>query len=170
MSSVRTFPPTCRAGMTAVGAAAGDFSLAGALRAGAAAGSEAASAAGFEAPAQSSPRVDDEAVGGAPLWFVQGSRGKAFVDPQHDVTTQDIAVAAREGFYSAELLKRYTTLGMGTDQGKTSALNGHALDCRTHGAGTALTSEPSPRGRLTRRLRSARSRACTAAPTSGHAG
>ena len=64
---------------------------------------------------------------GAPLWFVQGCRGKAFVDPQHDVTTQDIAVAAREGFYSAELLKRYTTLGMGTDQGKTSALNGHAL-------------------------------------------
>jgi methylglutamate dehydrogenase subunit C len=114
-------------GMTAVGAAAGDFSLGGALRSGAAAGREAASDAGFEAPAQSLPRVDDEPVGGAPLWFVQGCRGKAFVDPQHDVTTQDIAVAAREGFYSAELLKRYTTLGMGTDQGKTSALNGHAL-------------------------------------------
>jgi sarcosine oxidase subunit alpha len=114
-------------GMTAAGAAAGDFSLAGALRAGAAAGREAASAAGCDVPSQTPPRVDDEAVGGAPLWFVQGFRGKAFVDPQHDVTTQDIAVAAREGFYSAELLKRYTTLGMGTDQGKTSALNGHAL-------------------------------------------
>ncbi len=114
-------------GMTAVGAAAGELSLAGALRAGAAAGREAASAAGFEAPAQSLPRVDDEAVGGAPLWLVQGFRGKAFVDPQHDVTTRDIAVAAREGFGSAELLKRYTTLGMGTDQGKTSALNGHAI-------------------------------------------
>ena len=114
-------------GMVAVGAAAGDFSLAGALRAGAAAGREAAGAAGFDVPSRSLPRVDEEAVGGVPLWFVQGSRGKAFVDPQHDVTTQDIAVAAREGFYSAELLKRYTTLGMGTDQGKTSALNGHAL-------------------------------------------
>jgi methylglutamate dehydrogenase subunit C len=114
-------------GMTAVGAAAGDFSLAGALRAGGEAGREAARAAGFEAPAQSPPRVDDEAVGGAPLWFVQGSRGKAFIDPQHDVTTKDVAVAAREGFHSAELLKRYTTLGMGTDQGKTSALNGHAI-------------------------------------------
>ena len=114
-------------GMIAVGAAAGEFSLAGALRTAAAAGKEAASAAGFEAPAQSPPRVDDEAVGGAPLWFVPGSRGKAFVDPQHDVTTNDVAVAAREGFHSAELLKRYTTLGMGTDQGKTSALNGHAL-------------------------------------------
>ncbi|HUA22859.1 MAG TPA: 2Fe-2S iron-sulfur cluster-binding protein, partial [Steroidobacteraceae bacterium] len=106
-------------GMNAVGAAAGDFSLAGALRTGAAAGCDAASAAGFDAPSQSPPRVDDEAVSGTPLWFVQGTRGKAFVDPQHDVTTQDIAIAAREGFYSAELLKRYTTLGMGTDQGKT---------------------------------------------------
>jgi sarcosine oxidase subunit alpha len=114
-------------GMIAVGAAAGDFSLAGALRTGAAAGSEAACASGFEAAAWSPPRVDDEAVAGAPLWFVSGARGKAFVDPQHDVTTKDIAVAVREGFYSAELLKRYTTLGMGTDQGKTSALNGHAL-------------------------------------------
>ena len=114
-------------GMVAVGAAAGDFSLAGALRAGAQAGSEAARAAGFEAPPQSLPRVGGEAVGGAPLWFVPGSRGKAFVDPQHDVTAGDIEIAAREGFRSAELLKRYTTLGMGTDQGKTSALNGHAL-------------------------------------------
>jgi methylglutamate dehydrogenase subunit C len=114
-------------GMTAVGAAGGDFSLAGALRTGAAAGGDAARAAGFDVPSQSLPRVDDEAVSGSPLWFVQGSRGKAFVDPQHDVTTQDIAIAAREGFHSAELLKRYTTLGMGTDQGKTSALNGHAL-------------------------------------------
>ncbi|HEV2267842.1 MAG TPA: sarcosine oxidase subunit alpha family protein [Steroidobacteraceae bacterium] len=124
-------------GMSAVGAAAGDFSLAGALRAGAAAGREAANAAGFQAPAQSLPRVDDEAAGGMPLWFVPGSRGKAFVDPQHDVTTKDIAIAAREGFHCAELLKRYTTLGMGTDQGKTSALNGHALVAAITGRGPA---------------------------------
>jgi sarcosine oxidase subunit alpha len=113
--------------MIAVGAAAGDFSLAGALRTGTAAGREAASTAGFSATAEWFARVDGEAVDGAPLWFVSGSRGKAFVDPQHDVTTDDVAVAAREGFHSAELLKRYTTLGMGTDQGKTSALNGHAI-------------------------------------------
>jgi heterotetrameric sarcosine oxidase alpha subunit len=114
-------------GMIAVGAAAGEFSLAGALRAGSEAGREAARAVGFEAPADRPPRVEREELGGAPLWFVQGFRGKAFIDPQHDVTTQDVAVAAREGFHSAELLKRYTTLGMGTDQGKTSALNGHAI-------------------------------------------
>ncbi|MGH8319050.1 MAG: sarcosine oxidase subunit alpha family protein [Steroidobacteraceae bacterium] len=113
--------------MTAVGAAAGDLSLAGALRAGAAAGRDAATAAGFDSPEERPPRVETEAVGAKPLWVVAGFRGKAFVDPQHDVTTEDVALATREGFHSAELLKRYTTLGMGTDQGKTSALNGHAL-------------------------------------------
>ncbi|HEX3844161.1 MAG TPA: sarcosine oxidase subunit alpha family protein [Steroidobacteraceae bacterium] len=114
-------------GMTAVGAAAGNFSLETALRAGSEAGRSAARSAGFDAPAASLPRVAQEAVGGKPLWLVTGSRRKAFVDPQHDVTTDDVAIATREGFHSAELLKRYTTLGMGTDQGKTSTLNGHAL-------------------------------------------
>jgi sarcosine oxidase subunit alpha len=113
--------------MIAVGAAAGELSLAEALRAGAAAGRDAARAAGFDPTTVDSLRVDDEPAGVSPLWFVPGCRGKAFVDPQHDVTIKDVAIAAREGFDSAELLKRYTTLGMGTDQGKTSALNGHAL-------------------------------------------
>jgi sarcosine oxidase subunit alpha len=133
-------------GMIAVGGAAGDFSLAGALRAGADAGREAARAAGFDASADSPPRVEDEAVGGKPLWLVDGFRRKAFVDPQHDVTTEDIAIAAREGFRSAELLKRYTTLGMGTDQGKVSALNGHALVATLTGRAPAdlgtITSRP----------------------------
>jgi heterotetrameric sarcosine oxidase alpha subunit len=120
-------PANLPPGMIAVGAAAGDFSLAGALRAGGEAGRAAARAAGFDAPAQSPPRVEMEELASAPLWLVQGFRGKAFIDPQHDVTTEDVAIAAREGFHSAELLKRYTTLGMGTDQGKTSALNGHAI-------------------------------------------
>ena len=123
--------------MTVVGAAAGEFSLTGALRSGAAAGREAAAALGFDAPVDALPGVDDEAVGTTPLWLVAGFRGKAFVDPQHDVTTKDIAVAACEGFQSAELLKRYTTLGMGTDQGKTSALNGHALIATLTGRTTA---------------------------------
>ena len=55
------------------------------------------------------------------------SKGKAFVDFQNDVTREDVALAAREGFSSVELLKRYTTLGMGTDQGKTSNVNGLAI-------------------------------------------
>lgn len=52
---------------------------------------------------------------------------KAFVDFQNDVTTHDIVIAHQEGYESAEHLKRYTTLGMGTDQGRTSHFNGVAL-------------------------------------------
>ncbi len=52
---------------------------------------------------------------------------KCFVDWQNDVTVADIALAAREGYRSIEHLKRYTTLGMGTDQGKTGNIVGLAL-------------------------------------------
>jgi heterotetrameric sarcosine oxidase alpha subunit len=114
-------------GMTVTGAAAGLFSLADALRSGGMAGVEAAEAAGF-APITPQPwRADDETTGVTPLWHVVGSRAKSFVDFQHDVTPKDVALAAREGFQSVELLKRYTTLGMATDQGKSSNLNGHAI-------------------------------------------
>jgi sarcosine oxidase subunit alpha len=50
--------------------------------------------------------------------------GNAFVDIQNDVTRADIAQAALEGYRDIELAKRYTTLGMGSDQGKTSWTNG----------------------------------------------
>ena len=52
------------------------------------------------------------------------ARIKAFVDFQNDVTAKDIHLAVREGFRSIEHIKRYTTNGMATDQGKTSNLNG----------------------------------------------
>ena len=55
------------------------------------------------------------------------NRDKAFVDWQHDVTTRDLALATREGFQSIEHVKRYTTTGMATDQGKTSNLNAMAI-------------------------------------------
>src|SRR6185437_12791433 len=76
--------------MVAVGAASGDLSLAGALNTGAEAGRDAAKTAGFDAPPEGPPCVADELVGGKPLWLVDGFRRKAFVDPQHDVTTDDI--------------------------------------------------------------------------------
>ena len=60
---------------------------------------------------------------GAPLWWVKGA-GKAFVDFQNDVTVDDIALAEREGFRSVEHLKRYTTLGMATDQGRIGGVPG----------------------------------------------
>jgi sarcosine oxidase subunit alpha len=120
-------PGTPPRGMTVVGAASGSLSLAAALRQGAAAGTEAARASGHTAPSDRVTRADDEPTRIAPLWQIDGVRGKAFVDLQHDVTAADVALAAREGFRSVEHLKRYTTLGMGTDQGKTSSVNGQVI-------------------------------------------
>jgi len=51
-------------------------------------------------------------------------RGKRFVDLHNDVTVEDLDLAVREGFSSIEQVKRYTTLGMGTDQGRSSGLIG----------------------------------------------
>ena len=113
-----------------VGAANGVFSLAAALAGGDAVGAAAAAHAGHSAAARPLPRVD--AANGAPvmpLWAVPARRksAKRFVDLQNDVTVNDIALAAREGYQAVEHLKRYTTLGMGTDQGKTSNILGLAL-------------------------------------------
>ncbi len=60
-----------------------------------------------------------------PAALVAWSRkpGKVFVDLQNDVTADDVALAARENYRSVEHLKRYTTMGMATDQGKTSNVN-----------------------------------------------
>ena len=64
-----------------------------------------------------------------PLWEVtlKDRKLKAFIDPQHDVTTEDVRQAAREGYRSVEHMKRYTTLGMATDQGKMGGVIGLAL-------------------------------------------
>ena len=70
-------------------------------------------------------RRHDSYLGALPQ---DGSSGaKSFIDWQHDVTTKDIALATREGFHSIEHVKRYTTTGMATDQGKNSNLNAMAL-------------------------------------------
>ena len=55
------------------------------------------------------------------------ARIKAFVDYQNDVCARDIRLAVREGFRSIEHVKRYTTTGMATDQGKTSNINGMGI-------------------------------------------
>ncbi|MFM8768172.1 MAG: FAD-dependent oxidoreductase, partial [Rubrivivax sp.] len=63
----------------------------------------------------------------AALSALGGRPGKVFVDLQNDVTDSDVALAARENYHSVEHLKRYTTLGMATDQGKTSNVNAIVL-------------------------------------------
>ena len=59
-------------------------------------------------------------------WPKADAPGRRWIDFQNDVTLKDVALAAREGYVSVEHLKRYTTLGMATDQGKTSNVNGLA--------------------------------------------
>jgi sarcosine oxidase subunit alpha len=61
-----------------------------------------------------------------PLFHVPG-KTKAFVDFQNDVTATDVRLAKQEGFVAVEHLKRYTTLGMATDQGKTANVTGIAM-------------------------------------------
>ncbi len=114
-----------------VGAACGSFALADCLAEGAAVGAMAASAAGFAASADLGLVVasDPGMMHAVPSWSVPhapGDRRKRFVDLQNDVTDADIALAVREGYRSVEHVKRYTTLGMGTDQGKTSNAIGFA--------------------------------------------
>lgn len=62
---------------------------------------------------------------GMPVWRSPvGNPKRMWVDFQNDVKVSDITQAARENYTSVEHLKRYTTLGMGTDQGRTSNING----------------------------------------------
>ena len=65
-------------------------------------------------------------LGIVPAWPRPGAKGRQWIDLQNDVTLKDVELAARENFRSVEHLKRYTTLGMATDQGKTSNMNGLA--------------------------------------------
>ena len=134
-------------GFTAVGAAAGRFGLGEALADGLSAAQTAIADTGRREVAIDLPQASDDATGVTPLWHVPQRRSKAFVDFQHDVTDKDVALAAREGFVSVEHLKRYTTLGMATDQGKTSQINGHALLAAATGksiaeAGTIMSRPP----------------------------
>ncbi|TIX24418.1 glycine cleavage T C-terminal barrel domain-containing protein, partial [Mesorhizobium sp.] len=103
------------------GAMMGNYTTADAIEDGHRAGIEAASFCGKSAPVPAPSKLDLGETVMAPLREVTAAQGaKAFVDFQMDVTTKDIELAHREGYESVEHLKRYTTLGMGTDQGKTS--------------------------------------------------
>lgn len=114
--------------LTLAGSAGGIWNTEDCVTSGAAAAARAATALG--APAASAPSMP--AAGGwknpiQPLWEVDASTGrgrKSFVDLQNDVTAFDIRLAAQEGFGAAEHLKRYTTLGMSPDQGKTGNVVG----------------------------------------------
>ncbi|MCK6452328.1 MAG: sarcosine oxidase subunit alpha family protein [Alphaproteobacteria bacterium] len=128
------------------GAARGLTGIASCARDGAAAGAAAAADAGFAAasgfdlpPDSAEPGTQVEA-----FWEVR-SAGKAFVDLQNDVTADDIRLARREGYEHIEHAKRYTTLSMATDQGKTGGLVGAAVLAAARGEDVAAVGLPTYR-------------------------
>ena len=111
-------PDTPAQAVSAAGAASGALALPDALASGAAA---AAKACGITPP--ETPEATDLPYAIDPLWRVETARGKAFLDLQNDVTVDDVHLALREGYSNVEHVKRYTTGGMGFDQGKTGNIN-----------------------------------------------
>jgi sarcosine oxidase subunit alpha len=133
-------------GMHVAGSARGVASLAACRADGLATGAAAAQAAGFRVT-EPIPAAAEEPPARAPLWHVPGATKKAFVDFQHDVTVEDVELAHREGYRSVEHLKRYTTLGMATDQGKLASVLGQGVMAALTGndmaqAGTVIFRPP----------------------------
>jgi sarcosine oxidase subunit alpha len=122
-------PAKARQAVSVAGAANGVYSLKGCLGEGAAVGRDAAANSGFSEPGapQALPVAPEETSPLIPVWRLPPvSKGeRRFVDLHNDVTVSDIELAAREGYGAVEHLKRYTTTGMGPDQGRTG--NMHAL-------------------------------------------
>jgi sarcosine oxidase subunit alpha len=114
-------------GMQVAGAANGSLSLGAALASGHAAALQALERSGIPAAKCAAPVADEESTRISAFWQVEGCKGRSWIDLQNDVTSKDIALSFQEGFQSVEHLKRYTTLGMATDQGKTSNVLGLAV-------------------------------------------
>ncbi len=121
-AGIQSFVPRDGAipGMTVAGAARGRFSTAACLADGAEQGAAAATALGRKnVISPDVPHAEGAAYRHQPLWAVEG-RGRKWIDFQNDVHVKDIKLAAQENFRSVEHMKRYTTQGMATDQGKNS--------------------------------------------------
>jgi sarcosine oxidase, subunit alpha len=133
--------------LRSVGAATGSFALQDCLAQGLAAGAAAAEFAGYgKGTTLAVPAVKpvpEESI--EPMWLVPTpatagrAKRKQFVDLQNDVTAADIELAVREGFEAIEHVKRYTTAGMGTDQGKTGNVTALALLSKAVGRKIAET-------------------------------
>ena len=128
----QSLPP----GMQVAGAAQAATSLGAVLAQGLTAGNAAIADLGFTPRLMTPPTTPDAPFSITPFWITPSVKGRAWLDLQNDVTHKDIAIAHAEGFRTVEHLKRYTTLGMGTDQGKTA--NGLALALLAQHNGTTI--------------------------------
>jgi len=123
-------PDVANENAVCIGACNGDFGIAAALKAG-----------DVAAGGRKSYSVTESDFGTGQVFntvpsYIDMAKQKAFVDFQNDVTEKDIKLAVQEGFKSIEHVKRYTTNGMATDQGKTSNLN--ALEIASKAVGKPI--------------------------------
>ena len=125
-------------GMVVAGAANGAMTLGAGLASGRKAANEVVKSLGFKASRKAAPMAEDEPRAASAFWHVPG-KGRAWVDLQNDVTVKDVKQSQKEGFQSVEHLKRYTTMGMATDQGKTSNIVGLAVMAEATGKTIAQT-------------------------------
>jgi sarcosine oxidase subunit alpha len=137
-------PSTLPSGVFACGHVAGHFTLAGRIESGKEAGFAAASHIAAATENQAPPR---RAIAettrstptnerGTPTYaypIFPHPRGKEFVDFDEDLTLSDLVNAFKEGFDSSELLKRYSTVGMGPSQGKHSNMNAARILAKLRG-------------------------------------
>ncbi|MCW8841813.1 MAG: sarcosine oxidase subunit alpha family protein, partial [Rhodobacteraceae bacterium] len=128
-------PPTSHDGEAFVlvaGSANGYLDLAQGVKDAHEAGKAAAKAAGFTATRKAAPKAAESPEAAMePVWLMPQGAGpelriKTWLDYQNDVKVSDVRLAAQEGYESVEHTKRYTTLGMASDQGKLSNINGLA--------------------------------------------
>jgi sarcosine oxidase, subunit alpha len=139
--------------VSVAGAASGAMDLADVVSDADKTGKNAAKAAGFKAKRTKAPQVDPQTeTAMEPVWLMPNDamvqlRSKSWLDFQNDVKVSDVQLAAQEGYESVEHTKRYTTLGMATDQGKLSNINGlatlaNALDAEIPAVGTTTFRPP----------------------------
>ena len=119
-------PDNGPAGLSVAGAALGNFTTAGALASGSSQANTILKDLGIKTNKLALPMAEDAPANMTPFWYVEGC-SRAWLDQQNDVTVKDVKLSHQENFVSVEHLKRYTTLGMATDQGKTSNMGGLAI-------------------------------------------
>ena len=121
-------------GLTAAGAAMGEFSTTAGLKA----GRDAALTVLGKTTDVTLPQAEDTPYSLTALWNVPG-KGRAWLDFANDVTVKDVQLSAQEGYASVEHMKRYTTQGMAPDQGKNSNIGALAVLADATGKGIPET-------------------------------
>lgn len=127
-------PQELPSGIFAAGRLNGVYDIDARLADGRRAGSQAAAHAGFGAPS-SAVIARSQRCPSHPFPIIDHPQGKNFVDFDEDLQVKDLENAAQEGFDSSELLKRYSTVGMGPSQGKHSNMNALRILARYRGIG-----------------------------------